>query len=210
MSETYDRMEQTRSPEAVTRALTRTKGLKLETRVQRGIENQPVSTVVWIDHRQIRANDYNPNFVPPPELRLLKISILSVGWTQPVVVHHLPEAEQTDGYEYEVNDGFHRWAIINDPDIKRLTDGMIPCVVLPPMVKRDRIMSTIRHNRARGNHQVLKMSDIVHELIAEGLTPDDVSVLMGMEHEEVQRFVDRGSMVKRGAKEEFHKGWVPK
>ena len=165
------------------------------------IENQPVSNVQWLHRDTLHSNLYNPNQVFDLELDLLKTSILEDGWTQPIVA-------RADG---EIVDGFHRWGISADPAIHALTDGYVPVVVLP--VEGDlahQMMSTIRHNRARGSHHVLKMADIVGVLVDQLNLPEaEIMKRLGMEKEEVKRLHERGNMLKRGSKEGFNNGWVP-
>ena len=164
------------------------------------ITPQPLHDVQWVNRDELHGNDYNPNKVFAPELELLKISILENGWTQPIVARH-------DG---EIVDGFHRWTISADPEIAALTGGLIPVVRLSadldPATQR---MATIRHNRARGQHHVVKMADIVNQLSDSGLSNDEISHRLQMEDEEVERLIDRGSKIKRSAGDEFGKGWSP-
>ena len=130
------------------------------------VEEQPVSRVQWVDRDQIQANTWNPNHVAPPEMELLRVSIEEDGWTQPIVVQEIsPDSElgQDLGLSetrYEVVDGFHRWKVSGEERIGRLTDYLVPVVVvtLDPAHAR---LSTIRHNRARGTHRVGMMADIV-------------------------------------------------
>lgn len=165
------------------------------------VDEQPVSNVVWIDREKLWANDYNPNKVAPPELKLLKISILEDGWTLPLVIRE-------DG---EIVDGFHRWTLSKDPEIHRLTNGKVPVVTL--LSAKDRahqIASTIRYNRARGTHYVVSMADIVAILKDDiGLSDNEIMHRFGMESEEVSRLYERGNMRERGSRDEFNKGWVP-
>lgn len=172
-----------------------------------GIENQPVSTISWVPASAVRANDYNPNFVAPPELRLLKVSILSDGWTQPLVVRRLDPPE--GDHQYELVDGYHRSIMGLDPEVSALTGGLVPIVELRPVPEEHRKMSTIRHNRARGSHHVLKIADLVADLHERGIAREEIAKLLQMEDEEVERLLDRGSMVKRGGDDEFSNAWVP-
>jgi ParB-like chromosome segregation protein Spo0J len=166
-----------------------------------GADHQPVAAVQWIPREELRANDYNPNRVAPPELALLRRSILEDGWTQPIVIRG----------DREIVDGFHRWTVSSDPDVYALTDGLVPVVTLrDDLSPEHQRMSTIRHNRARGAHTVTKMADIVSELLEEsGLADEELVNRLGMEIEEVRRLRDRGDMLKRGRAEEFGKAWVP-
>jgi ParB-like chromosome segregation protein Spo0J len=169
--------------------------------VKLGIDAQPVNNVEWIHRDCLRANSYNPNHVAPPEMRLLRISILEDGWTQPLVVRETDRVA-----EYEIVDGFHRYTVSGESAIYAMTGGRVPCVVLVP---DDPEMSTIRHNRARGQHEVLKMADIVSTLLARGISAQEIERRLQMEDEEVSRLADRGNMVKRGSRETFNAGWVP-
>lgn len=167
----------------------------------KGVDAQPLAKVEWLEPGTLRANDYNPNHVAPPEMRLLKLSIMENGWTQPIVAHE-------DG---EIVDGFHRWTLgSTDKDVRALTGGLVPVVRLaktPPDLAR---MATIRHNRARGNHYVVKMADIVHDLKHQyGLAHEEIGKRLGMDGEEVERLLDRGDSLKRNAGADFNSGWVP-
>jgi hypothetical protein len=109
---------------------------------------------------------------------------------------------------YEIVDGYHRWLISGDREVSALTGGLVPVVRLaecPPDVAR---MATIRHNRARGTHHVLKMADIVAELQEMGLSPGEIGRRLQMDDEEVSRLADRGQMTKRGAAASFGNGWT--
>ena len=169
-----------------------------------GVDLQPVNKVVWVDRNELTANDYNPNRVAPPELKLLKISILSDGWTQPIVA-------RTDG---EIVDGFHRWTVAEDPEVLAMTDGLVPVVYLSDAVTDEhQRMSTIRHNRARGTHHVVKMADIVCKLSDRGMETEQIAELMQMEEEEIKRFKDHGSMLKlieEDAGTSFSNAWTTK
>ena len=165
-------------------------------------QTHPISDVRWVPYNTLRANDYNPNHQAPPEFRLLKISILTSGWTQPIVI-------RDDG---QIVDGFHRWLLVDqDDEVRKLTKGLVPVVTLVESDPADQRMATIRHNRARGIHAVIPMADIVRELVDDyGVSRENVQTLLQMDFEEVDRLYDRGVMTKRGASAEFNKGWVPR
>lgn len=174
------------------------------------LEEQPVSRVQWINTHDIDPNDYNPNHVAPVEMKLLKRSILEDGWTQPcVVIPALPG--QGNGKPYVLVDGHHRWLTSQDPEVAARTNGLVPCVVLP--IAEDRahqMMSTVRHNRARGTHHVRGMADIVGELADElGVNAQEVMTRLGMDKEEFSRLHERGKMTTRHGGGEFNSGWVP-
>jgi ParB-like chromosome segregation protein Spo0J len=171
-----------------------------------GLDKQPVSTIQWVHRDMVHANNWNPNVVAPPELRLLKISLLSDGWTQPLVVY--PEDENGQHGLWELVDGYHRWLITEDPRIAKMTDGHVPIAVIAPTSVTHRMMSTIRHNRARGEHAVRPMSDIVLFVVESGLDDHELALLLQMEPEEINRLRDRGLMVKRGAGDGYAQAWV--
>ncbi|ABB60739.1 putative parB-like nuclease domain protein [Shigella dysenteriae WRSd3] len=119
---------------------------------------EPVDCVLWVKNSQLMPNDYNPNNVAPPEKKLLKKSIEIDGFTQPIVVTH------TDKNALEIVDGFHRHEIgKGSSSLKLCLKGYLPVTCLEG-TRNQRIAATIRHNRARGRHQITAMSEIVREL----------------------------------------------
>jgi ParB-like chromosome segregation protein Spo0J len=170
-----------------------------------GVEAQPLAQVEWVPRASLTANDYNPNRVAPPELALLKLSILENGWTQPIVTHS-PDQDGTA----EIVDGFHRWTVSADPDVAALTGGLVPVVRLAQATPELARMATIRHNRARGTHYVLRMADLVVDLIdTYHLDAEEVGRRLQMDPEEVSRLYDRGDMRKRASAGAFNNGWKP-
>jgi len=169
------------------------------------VADQPVGRVRWLAREKLRPNGYNPNKVAAPELELLIVSILEDGWTQPIVT--LPEA--ADG-SFQIVDGFHRWTVSGDPRVAKLTGGQVPTVQvgLDPV---HRMMSTIRHNRARGTHAVVKMAEIVRRMTDEGVPQKTIQKRLGMEAEEVVRLVNRAGMPSQVRKVApgFNRAWVP-
>ena len=164
------------------------------------LSKQPIASVQWVDPGTLRANHYNPNRVFGPEMRLLKLSILSHGWTQPIVA-------RTDG---EIVDGFHRWTLAStDEDIRALTGGRCPVVYLQGVTIEEQMIATIRHNRARGQHGVIKMGEIVRSLIESGMAPEMIGSLLQMEDEEVERLADLTPSPQHAGLDHFGKGWVP-
>lgn len=163
--------------------------------------NQPISRVRWVHRDKLKPNSYNPNAVAPPELDLLKRSILEDGWTQPIVLH-------TDN---TIVDGFHRWTVSGDLDIYRLTGGLVPVVYLDQKTPTDRRIATIRHNRARGSHAVLKMADIVESLLRAGLPVPEIQARLGMEREEIVRLATRKGIPKSKIIQEsgWSNAWTP-
>jgi len=159
--------------------------------------DHPVSHVRWVRIDEVYANDYNPNTVAQPEMELLKLSIESDGFTQPVVVW------QTEG-GYEVVDGFHRHLVGMDLELSHL-----PVVVINQerADKGDRIASTIRHNRARGKHQITGMSEIVQELAKRNWNDNKIGRELGMEPDEVLRLKQISGLAEMFADTEFSEAW---
>lgn len=164
------------------------------------LARQPVSRVQWVPRARLRSNHYNPNAVAPPELELLMTSILEDGWTQPIVV--LPDMTIVDGY--------HRWTVSGDHRLRAMTDGFVPVVTISADPVH-RMMSTIRHNRARGTHAVLRMAEIVRTMVDAGLQHEEICSRLGMEEEELDRLLDRAGMTVRGTggNTAFGRAWVP-
>lgn len=163
-------------------------------------ETQPVNGVRWVDPATLHANDYNPNKVFPPEMALLKLSILEDGWTTAIVI--TPEGQ--------VVDGFHRWTLgLRDAEVRAFSGGLVPVVTLRPRDRASQMMATVRHNRARGSHGVLKMADIVRAISASGLGDDEIMRRLGMDREEVSRLSDARGSPDQAGKDSYGKGWVP-
>tara|TARA_R110000744_G_scaffold247584_2_gene364130 strand:+ start:818 stop:1315 length:498 start_codon:yes stop_codon:yes gene_type:complete len=163
---------------------------------------QPLDKITWIERDKLKPNNYNPNKVAPPELKLLKISILEDGWTQPIVVNP----------DYTIVDGFHRWTVSAHKEISVLTEGKVPIVMVSTKDHSQQQMATIRHNRARGTHGVLAMSDIITQMVKDGVTGKDIIKRLGMEKEEVVRLLFRSGIPKSDVfkDSEFSKAWQPK
>lgn len=158
----------------------------------------PVSNVIWVDSDFVIANDYNPNKVAPPEMRLLQLSIESDGFTQPIVTWL-----RDDGI-YEVVDGFHRHLVGKQLGMKKL-----PIVVINKdrLDKGDRISSTIRHNRARGKHIIQAMSEIVIELKNRNWKNERIARELGMDKDEVLRLCQITGLASMFKDEDFSKSW---
>jgi len=163
---------------------------------------QPLDKITWLDRNELKPNKYNPNKVAPKELKLLKISIIEDGWTQPIVINP----------DKTIVDGFHRWTISGDSDINALTDGKVPTVTIHPKDQEQQQMATIRHNRARGTHGVLEMSKIITDMSNAGLSGKEIMQRLQMEEEEVVRLLFRSGIPKSQVFKdvEFSKAWKPK
>lgn len=166
--------------------------------------DEPVDCVQWVLAEQVEGNDYNPNTVAPPEMKLLERSINADGYTQPIVAH------QPQQHQYVVVDGFHRQRIGSKkgPIHKRL-HGYLPIVTI--RAERgdatDRIAATIRHNRARGVHGVLPMTDIVVKLLQAGWHEKDVARELGMDDDEVLRFKQVSGLPELFREGDYSRSW---
>lgn len=164
---------------------------------------EPVATIQWVSLDKIHANDYNPNTVAPPEMKLLALSILLDGYTQPIVAYYDKDQDQ-----YEVIDGFHRFLIgSTDKEIQDRIHKYLPLVVIDKPIE-ERKASTIRHNRARGKHDVTPMSDIVADLTHQGWTNERIAQELGMQADEILRLKQRTGLADVYKNEEFSKAWV--
>ncbi len=168
---------------------------------------QPVDCVLWIKQDEITANDYNPNNVAPPEKRLLCKSLEMDGFTQPIVV------TKSEARHYGIVDGFHRHEIgSNRAVLKRQLKGYLPvtCLRKERQKKFDRIAATIRHNRARGRHQINAMSDIVRELVQLGWDDERISQELGMDSDEVLRLKQINGLLELFADRRYSEAWTVK
>jgi ParB-like chromosome segregation protein Spo0J len=164
---------------------------------------EPVDFVKWVPASFIEANDYNPNAVAPPEMELLKLSILEDGYTQPIVAW---ERET----HFEVVDGFHRNRVgREDEQVSTRIRGYLPLAVINAERedRGDRIAATIRHNRARGKHQVQAMSDIVIELKRRNWTDKKIGKQLGMDPDEVLRLSQISGLAEMFSNTEFSEAW---
>jgi len=167
-------------------------------------KNEPVDFVRWVKSDRITANEYNPNKVAPPEMELLEVSIFNDGYTQPIVGWDKGE----DGFE--VVDGFHRNRVGKESKvINKRINGYLPIVNIrnEQSGKNDRIASTIRHNRARGKHQVDAMSEIVIELKNRNWTNQRIAKQLGMDEEEVLRLCQISGLEHLFTDQDFSQAW---
>jgi len=166
---------------------------------------EPVDLVVWVKADDVEANDYNPNTTAPPEMRLLEHSILEDGYTQPVVTW-------MDGERRETVDGFHRSEVgRNSKPIRKRTLGYLPVTTVNSSRTDigDRMAATIRHNRARGKHQVEGMSNIVQELTRKKWSEQRIAKELGMDHDEVLRLKQITGLAELFTEREFSRAWEP-
>lgn len=162
----------------------------------------PVYNVIGVPIEKIRSNDYNPNAVAPPEMALLETSIWEDGYTQPVVTVYDKEKDV-----YIVVDGFHRYLTLkNSARIREREKGILPCVVLNKEMG-DRMASTIRHNRARGTHNIELMSAIVSELVEMGKGDRWICKHIGMSPDELLRLKQITGVAALFANRNFSDSW---
>ncbi|MBP2666043.1 MAG: hypothetical protein H6Q76_1023 [Firmicutes bacterium] len=164
---------------------------------------EPVDCIQWVLADEVVANDYNPNTVAPPEMKLLQLSIREDGYTQPIV------ACGENGH-YEVVDGFHRNRVGREcADIRERIKGYLPITTINPdrEDKSDRMASTIRHNRARGKHTVDGMSALVQDLSKRNWSEEKIARELGMEPDEVLRLKQITGLAEMFADKEFSEAW---
>lgn len=140
----------------------------------------PLSTLQWVDRSIVKPNTYNPNKVSKQNLKLLKQSILTNGWTLPIVVRP----------DMTIIDGFHRWTIAGEEPLVSMLEGRVPVVVVKHNEHSEDIYGTVTHNRARGTHLLEPMKAIVRELINEGKSVEEIGKQLGMRPEEIFRLSD--------------------
>jgi len=162
----------------------------------------PVYNIKRIPVEQIEANDYNPNAVATPEMKLLYDSIKEDGYTMPIVCYYDAERDK-----YIIVDGFHRYRIIKEhKDIYDREEGFLAVSVIDKDLS-ERIASTVRHNRARGSHDVDLMSGIVGELHELGRTDHWIMKHLGMDADEVIRLKQLSGLASLFADKEFSHAW---
>lgn len=140
----------------------------------------PLRSVQFVDRDKLRANDYNPNKVNEQNLQLLTQSILTNGWTMPIVVRP----------DYTIIDGFHRWTVSGREPLNSRLGGKVPVVVVEHDDRSGDIYGTITHNRARGTHLLEPMKNIVEELLAAGKSVKEIGKETGMKPEEIFRLAN--------------------
>ncbi|MBT7497761.1 ParB-like nuclease domain-containing protein [Candidatus Woesearchaeota archaeon] len=165
--------------------------------------NEPVDLILWVKNDEVQANDYNPNSVAPPEMELLRTSIMTDGFTQPIVT--FPEDDKIT-----VIDGFHRNRVGKEmQEVKEKIHGYLPITTIRPSQedKGDRMASTIRHNRARGKHRIDSMSEIVLELKRRNWSDNKIAKNLGMDSDEILRLCQISGLREMFEGEEFSKAW---
>lgn len=166
-------------------------------------KEEPVDFVEWVPMKIVEPNDYNPNKVAPPEMKLLKHSIEHDGYTQPIVVM------KSDDH-YRIIDGFHRNRVGKEvKKVKERIQGYLPVTTTRTENTeiKDRIAATIRHNRARGKHEIDSMVAIVRELASKGWGPVDIGKEIGMDADEVLRMTQFAGLPDLFKNHKFNPSW---
>jgi len=137
----------------------------------------PLKTLMWVDHDALRPNNYNPNRVSKENLKLLTQSILTNGWTLPIVVRP----------DMTIIDGFHRWMVSGQEPLRTKLGGQVPVVIVDHRDEAEDMYGTVTHNRARGEHLLEPMKNIVQKLISQGKSVEEIGKQLGMKPEEIFR-----------------------
>ena len=162
----------------------------------------PVYNIISVPIEKIRANAWNPNAVAPPEMKLLYQSIKEDGYTMPIVCYYLKEEDA-----YEIVDGYHRYTIMKThKDIYERENGCLPVSIIDKPVT-DRMASTIRHNRARGPHDIELMSNIVADLVESGMSDAWIAKNIGMDLDEIMRLKQITGLASLFKDKEFSRSW---
>ena len=140
----------------------------------------PLSSLQWVERERLHANDYNPNKVSEDNLQLLVQSIMTNGWTLPIVVRP----------DYTIIDGFHRWTVSGREPLLSKLGGRVPVAIVAHDDESEDMYGTITHNRARGTHLLEPMKAIVKKLLDDGKTVKEIGKQLGMRPEEVFRLSD--------------------
>lgn len=167
------------------------------------LRGEPVDCVLWVPAASVGANDYNPNSVAPPEMKLLEVSILEDGYTQPIVTF-------LDGERREVVDGFHRSRVGKECEsVKARIRSYLPVVTINEgrTDKGDRIAATIRHNRARGEHRVAAMSEIIVDLKRRNWSNEKIGRELGMDPDEILRLSQISGLAEMFKDTQFSQAW---
>lgn len=164
----------------------------------------PVYQVISVPIDKVTANTYNPNKVAPPEMKLLYESIKEDGYTMPIVCYYVKEEDI-----YVIVDGFHRYRVmLEHPDIYEREGGMLPVTIIDKPIDQ-RMASTVRHNRARGTHNVELMSSIVKELHELGRSDAWIAKHLGMDKDEILRLKQITGLAALFKDVKFGKAWHP-
>lgn len=169
------------------------------------LRHHPVDCVQWVRAEDVRGNEYNPNVVAPPEMRLLSHSVRTNGYTMPIVTH------EVDGGRVVV-DGFHRHRVgKEDAAVRESVRGYLPVTKIRAerADEASRIAATIEHNRARGQHRIGDMSEIVRMLVQAGWRDNKIQEELGMDPDEVHRLKQITGLAELFATRDYSEAWEP-
>ena len=168
---------------------------------EKKITRQPINQVTWKHIDTLKHNDYNPNHVFKPEMKLLAQSLLNDGWLQPIIITQ----------DNTIIDGYHRCTLVKtEQKIYDLTDGMIPTITIPTNQDNMKI-TTIRINRAHGTHTAEKMHNILTKLIQKGYTKKQIQTLIGTNKEETEYLTSTiYEHEEINQDTEYSKAWIPR
>lgn len=162
---------------------------------------EPTDCVLWVKEETVHANEYNPNHVAAPEMKLLHTSIKEDGYTMPIVTYDMKNGQR------EIVDGFHRNRVGREyTDINKRIHGYLPVTTLNKPLD-ERIAATIRHNRARGTHGIRPMSEIVIDLTRAGWCEEEICKKLGMDLDEVLRLKQITGLKEAFTNHEFSRSW---
>jgi len=179
--------------------------IRLGIHSQSPLKHHPVDCVLWVESVSVEGNEYNPNSVAPPEMRLLQTSIIEDGYTMPIVTF-VPEEDKPR----KIVDGFHRRKAERiTEEIHLSTKGFIPVTNIrnTQSDESNRMASTIRHNRARGTHNIELMSEIVKDLVDAGKGDAWICKHVGMSKDELLRLKQVTGLASLFTDKEFSMAW---
>lgn len=158
----------------------------------------PLSNITWVDVNRLNANDYNPNHVYGPEMKLLELSILKHGWIQPILISG----------DYQIIDGFHRATLARTSN---KIPAFVPCCIMD-LNEPERMLLTVRINRAKGQHIALKMHDLLEKLVKDhGYSEEEIGVQIGATKDEVKLLLQDNVFTKLKIRDHIYsKAWIPK
>lgn len=169
------------------------------------LKDHPVDFVKWERGDLVKGNTYNPNTVAPPEMKLLAHSVAANGYTMPIVTHATDESRV-------IVDGFHRSRVAKEiPEVRDTLHGRVPVTTIRAERSDEaaRIAATVEHNRARGEHRVEAMSEIVRMLYQAGWRDEKIQEELGMDLDEVRRLKQITGLAELFADREFSEAWEP-
>lgn len=163
---------------------------------------QPINNIQWVDVEDLNANEYNPNVVQSAEMKLLELSIVRNGWIHPIIINK----------DMTIIDGFHRSTLAKtSKKIQGISGRKVPAVILD-LTEAERMLLTIRINRAKGSHVAFRMADIVKKLIHEyDYSPKEVAKQIGANKEEIDLLLQEDIFKKLDIENHtYSKAWIPK